>query len=169
MKILITSSSVEGRSTLAAIVAKSLRDYGIPIQLIDFPSEGGDAEHLLSDPERFQRNVMSIAARDKMIGRFTLVTTQLVAPLPGYNIAGDETKHVAKTIAAIQSGDIKQAHTHMRHAFMAYLENVSNVVAYAIGMGMLTPAERVAVAAMYAWTRKALGPDERFKPLPEIS
>lgn len=76
LKIVISSESVEGKSTLAAIVVQALRAFKIPFVLEDGLPEAGDALHLMADPERLGRNVASIAARESLLGGKVLVVTQ---------------------------------------------------------------------------------------------
>lgn len=166
MKILITSATVEGRSTLAALVSRRLTDFGIPHELVDHPSENGDAHQLLTDHERFDRNVMSIANRDSIMQRKLVIETKLVSREPLVNIEGDFDGHIELCTAAVRFGTYAEAVRNMREAFAKYGGPVRGVVWNTLQMGHLNLPERTALAAVYELTRLALNnPD--YEALPE--
>jgi hypothetical protein len=75
MTITVRSEIGRGRSTLAALITKALRDAGLPVILNDGEAEVGDAPSLLADADRLKRNLNSIAGRETLRGEFITVET----------------------------------------------------------------------------------------------
>lgn len=165
LKIICQSGVVKGRSTLAALVVKALREVAIPVTLLDFPREAGDAEHLLADKERYDRNVLSIGGRETAVRQSVLVTTELVTREPNANIRGDHGKYLHRTIEAIREGDPRATLERMTATFGAYASDVRDVVDAAIGMGAVTPIERVALTCAYEAVRRSLPQPELYAQL----
>lgn len=77
LQVIVLADGMRGKSTLAAMIARTLSAAGIPIELVDGEPETGDADFLLKDTEgRLARNIGSIAGREALTGGKVLITTQ---------------------------------------------------------------------------------------------
>ena len=147
---------MEGRSTLAAVVARSLREFGIPVTLDDHPDEAGDAEDLLGDRDRFARNVNAVAARERVMGRTVEVRTRLVAAQGEVNLPGEAGKLVQLATERLQAGQwdtavdlLANGLAHEAGGPRPGEEPLAKVVPYALNLGHLDPPTRSALGAAF--------------------
>lgn len=85
IQVIVRSHGGRGRSTVAALVAKTLRAHGIPVRLSDGEADPGDASAMLateSGGARLNRNLASISARETLAKGWVGVSTQQIQHEP---------------------------------------------------------------------------------------
>ncbi len=155
LRVTVSSATAEGKSTLAALIARGLRSFDLPVELVDPPEQAGSAAHLLADTSRLDRNVASVVGRERAAGRSVLVITQNVAESPRVNIPGDSNKYVWRVVESIRKGEYKAALERMKTSLVAYGPAVADVVRAAATMGFMTATEVIAFYALYEASRRS--------------